>query len=79
MSVISQNVKRIALNKGVDCVDLAHATNTPLATMNKWWVGVRNPTAYGLYRISKALDCPMEDFMVGIEEDPGANGANNMQ
>lgn len=47
---------------------LAQAIGVTDVTMNRWVTGWRQPTAYGLYRISKVFGCTMEDLMEGIED-----------
>ena len=38
-------------------------------TMSQWVNGRRQVTAYGLYRISKALGVTMEELMEGVEDE----------
>lgn len=39
------------------------------ATMSRWINGVRQPTAYGLYRLARLFHCSMEELMEGVEDD----------
>ena len=38
------------------------------STMSNWVCGHRQPTLYGMFRISRILGVPMEELMEGVEE-----------
>ena len=48
--------------------ELAARTGVTEVTLSRWINGNRQASSYGLYRISKVLNCTMEDLMKGIEE-----------
>ena len=65
---IRENIIQVMREKDMDEIDLMTATGTSPATMQKWLSGTRIPTAYGLYRIAKALHVSMDSLMYGVEE-----------
>lgn len=49
--------------------ELASRVGLTEVTMSRYINGLRQPTAYALYRISRALGCKMEDLMRGVDDE----------
>ena len=47
---------------------LAEQTGLSEVTLSRYMKGIRQPTAYSLYRISLALKVPVESLMDGVED-----------
>ena len=67
-TAIGRNIYVQLLKHDMTQRDLATRINVTEVTMSRWINGLRQPTAYGLYRIAKVFRVSMEDLMEGIEE-----------
>lgn len=67
-TAIGRNIYVQLLKHDMTQRDLATRINVTEVTMSHWINGLRQPTAYGLYRIAKVFGVSMEDLMEGIEE-----------
>ena len=64
---IGKNMKKHLDRKGWTMTRLSQEINvTPTAVQN-WAHGKRTPSAYALYRMSKALGTTMEELVEGID------------
>jgi len=65
---IGDNIRLYCRMKNMTLHTLADDIGVGWVTMSKWVNGRRQITAYGLYRVSKVLNVPMERLMEGIED-----------
>lgn len=65
LEIIGNNIKIARQKKGIAQVDLAARMEGNIDTTNisRIEAGRTNPTIYTLYRISEALEVPMEDLI----------------
>jgi len=66
---VGSNIKLYCRMKNMTLHTLADEIDVGWVTMSKWVNGRRQITAYGLYRVSKVLEIPMEKLMEGIEDE----------
>lgn len=64
---IGENICSRMRQKDITQRELASRVGLTEVTMSRYINGLRQPTAYALYRISRALGCKMEDLMRGVE------------
>lgn len=69
--VIAENIRSAANSKGMGPEKLAEVTGYKPETMQKYYSGVRQPKAFMLYKIAKALGHSMDWFMMDVEEGAG--------
>ena len=65
---VGRNIKLYCRMKNMTLHTLADDIGVGWVTMSKWINGHRQITSYGLYRVSKVLNVPMERLMEGIED-----------
>lgn len=65
---ISRNIKNALNDMGLTQKELAKNTGLSEVTLSRYMNGIRQPTAYSLYRIALALKVPVESLMDGIED-----------
>lgn len=71
LKIVGKNIKEIRQSKGIAQVDLAVKMEGKIDTTNISRIesGRTNPTVYTLYRISEALEVPLEELLkVGLSE-----------
>ena len=62
-TLLGFNVRRIRRNRKITVEDLGFESGLGYSQVSRIELGKRNPTAYTLYLLSKALDvCPSEFF-----------------
>lgn len=68
---VGKKIQNIRLEKGMSQVDLVGLIEGSIDTTNISRIesGRTNPTLYNLYRISKALEVPLTDFVNFEKED----------
>jgi len=66
---VGSNIKLYCRMRNMTLHTLADEIGVGWVTMSKWINGRRQITAYGLYRVSKVLEIPMEKLMEGIEDE----------
>jgi len=66
-NAISRNISTRMHAAGLSRKELAIAIDIEEMTMERWLAGTRQPTVYGLWRISKVFGCTMDDLVEGIE------------
>ena len=66
-TAVSKNIKKGLEEKGETARWLAAKVGVTDVCMIRWLAGKRQPTAYGLYKIAKALDTTMEALMDGVD------------
>jgi transcriptional regulator with XRE-family HTH domain len=64
---VGKNIKLYCRMQNMTLHALADEVGVGWVTMSKWINGRRQITAYGLYRVSRVLNVPMERLMEGIE------------
>lgn len=69
---ISRNIKNALNDMGLTQKELAKNTGLSEVTLSRYMQGVRQPTAYSLYRISMFLGVPLESLMDGVEDEEKA-------
>lgn len=58
--LIGNNIRQARLAQDVTAQELASRCNIEKSTMSRLEAGNTNPTVYTLYKISEALDVPLE-------------------
>lgn len=66
---VGNNIKKFCKRRNMTRSALASAIGVTDSTMSNWVCGHRQPTLYGMYRISRILGVPMERFMEGVEDE----------
>lgn len=66
-TAVSKNIKKSLEEKGETARWLAAKVGVTDVCMIRWLAGKRQPTAYGLYKIAKALETTMEALMDGVD------------
>ena len=66
---VGNNIRLLCRMRNMTLHALADEIGVGWVTMSKWVNGRRQITAYGLYRVSKVLNVPMEKLMEGIEDE----------
>ena len=64
---IGNNINALLRERRMKQKELAALIGVTEPTMSNWITGIRQPTCYGLFRISKVLGVTMEELMKGIE------------
>lgn len=65
---ISRNIKNALNDMGLTQKELAKNTGLSEVTLSRYMNGIRQPTAYSLYRIALALKVPVESLMDGVDD-----------
>ena len=68
MRTIGENIKTQLQKQGMTKAALSRATEIEFPLIWRYMVGQRSPSTYNLYRLSKALNCTMEDLCEGVFE-----------
>ena len=66
---IGRNIARELHQQGRSAAWLARETQKAEDTINRYITGERVPSSIALYKIAKALGCPMGEFMEGVFDD----------
>lgn len=65
---LGRNIKIERIRKDITQEQFAELTDMSLSYISKLEQGLTSPTAIVLYKMSKVLNVPMEDFFQGIIE-----------
>ncbi len=60
------NIKFARIRSGYTQEEIAEIANVSLSHVSKIEQGLTSPTAYLLYKFSKAIDIPMDNFFQGF-------------
>ncbi len=63
---LGQNIKIERIRKELTQEELAEKIDMSLSYISKLEQGITSPTAFALFKISKTLEIPMEQFFDGI-------------
>ena len=66
---VGKNIKLYCRMQNMTLDQLAEEIGVSHDTISRWCNGRRQITVYGLYRVSRALNVPMEKLMEGIEDE----------
>lgn len=66
LNKIGTNIKSIRMQRSLSQVDLAYTCGFDKASMSRIESGKANPTVLTLYKISKALDVPINQLCLDI-------------
>lgn len=64
--IMGRNIKAERLRKDITQERFAELINMSLSYVSKVEQGLTSPTAIALYKMSKVLDIPMEEFFKGL-------------
>lgn len=67
MYTLGRNIKAERVRKALTQEELAEAINMSLSHISKIEQGLTSPTAIAIYKISKVLEIPMENFFINIK------------
>jgi len=65
--LLGRNIKAERVRKNITQEQFAELINMSLSHISKLEQGLTTPTAFALFKMSKVLKTPMEDFFKGIE------------
>ena len=65
--ILGRNIKAERLRKDITQEEFAEKINMSLSYVSKLEQGLTSPTAIALYKMSRVLQIPMEEFFKGIE------------
>lgn len=65
--ILGRNIKAERIRKDITQEKFAEKINMSLSYVSKLEQGLTSPTALALFKMSKILKTPMEDFFKGIE------------
>lgn len=65
--LLGRNIKAERIRKDITQEQFAELIDMSLSHVSKIEQGITSPTAIAMYKMSKALKIPMEDFFKGIE------------
>ena len=66
---VGKNIKLYCRMQNMTLDQLAEEIGVSHDTISRWCNGRRQITSHGLYRVSRALNVPMEKLMEGIEDE----------
>lgn len=64
---MGKNIQKRLIDIDMSRHDLAAAIGLTEATLSRYISGKRQPTAYALFRMARAMDTSMEYLMQGVE------------
>jgi len=65
--ILGRNIKAERVRKNITQEQFAELIDMSLSYVSKVEQGITSPTAYVLFKMSKTLNIPMEEFFKGIE------------
>ena len=77
MNTIGKNLERMMMQRRLTERQLAKMVDVYPSSISQWLKGIREPQAYSIVKLCKALDCSADDLL-GIQrnctrEDKGCN------
>ena len=71
-----QNIKSIAVAKGIKMMDLYQQAGFTSGAMSQWKMGLTNPQMSTLTRIANVLGVTLNELLEGTEEEPASVSAD---
>lgn len=64
---VARNIDYLLVKNKMQGCQLAERFGVTCNAVSNWRTGLRQPSAYAVYRMAKVFGCTMEDIMNGVE------------